>query len=1389
MHDTTAIDNNNHNEPKATVGILQKARLVEEERHDAEKSEQPSPTSQTSNSGNNNNSNRRDGSIFAGSNGSIMDADDQDSNEASKVSGDGDVEMEDNTQQNDVRNYAETTREKNNNSAIGKLNGESTNNGEISQSANSGGGGSSDKKSNSQKREGKTNGSTATSGADDSSSANPAPVMRGTFFYEDKEKGRRHIIRGNWNYENSSLFPPQRFELQRTLAPEEELEKLPLNGEFSGSFSLAYLHMTSKGKQKERSRVVSENGVKITFTQMDGTNKYKVNGQGNNQFGVFYISGSAKPSDHDGDKVMDIEFRKTYEPTPPAPVESNPQASAGTNAKPASKTTAAASKAVDNRGPLPDPSPSFSSGVYCLRGQLYKEQSQDLGMTEVVHRINGMWAAGLDLILADPQNTAGRLSRFEYEHKAMVPSGEFPVSGRYSGWFEWKTDDGSATRINERDVTLKFRKNNAGYHNIEGKGSNVFGKYTISGTLTLDNVVTIFRHFAPRKLKAPKAVTSAPPPLNAPQAKRNSLAAPTTLEEPKLKLEDVKVPDESGKNLEPISKPLTTTYSAVSQGVFRLNKDGSHSCSGKWAVARDHLAQDGQTSTFIVRLEAHDAQATAESAGLDPSNPPFPLDSAMYKGSFQLKKQGGSRVKSDTIVDQQVVMKFRQNSQGSYNVYGKGINAIGTFELFGTLVVVGKNSGQIELYRTYPTDLLNKAPEEKPPAPLSNAAAAAAVPASLATGTDLTNGTSESTPKANNAGLSTAPPTTAAQRRESTRMVKLPPKLEENDPQAQLTRAMSKCAQLLQIMKEKDVQMGAFFGEPVDPVALGIPTYYQIIKEPMDLKTVSRKMEANEIDSPEEFARLMRLIFENAINFNVDPAHSVHRAARSMLTVFNQKFRDIDRHVQKIRKDQGIEVEDKTKKGPDGKKKKKPPEKPKSLREQRHAEAKAMATENAKSVAAIVAAAPPSSANVSRTEFNLLLRMIEQMQHQLVQTHTLLASLFPGDEEGGTPATQPPPVFIAPTLSVQAPVIEPAPAPAPPQEKKKPPKRKSEVLKEQPVVVSDATPLTIEEQTLLTETINELDPEHLGGVIQIIREAAPVGADEDEIDLEIDLLDHKTQRKLLRHVSKFVKKSIPKAKKPKTSAAQAKKSKAAPAPKQKPQQATPPPAPAPAPAPKPKPPSTDSFFLFGNKDDSDSDSDEEPGEVTTQPQNQVAGKTSSQGGKEFKLASELDDLDDDKDDDDDNDFDFGSKATSWNISKPSTENSEKDGDDDDAWGAAREAAAARKVREAERKLREKKIEIEAEKAKDQRLADAAARGEEIRAQRAEEEAKEAELREQQEREAEEARKAAREAARAQVQSVEQTVDLDAQRDIMKQYEQSYAGGDYGSASPSSDFGF
>lgn len=176
----------------------------------------------------------------------------------------------------------------------------------------------------------------------------------------------------------------------------------------------------------------------------------------------------------------------------------------------------------------------------------------------------------------------------------------------------------------------------------------------------------------------------------------------------------------------------------------------------------------------------------------------------------------------------------------------------------------------------------------------------------------------------------------------------------------------------------------------------------------------------------------------------------------------------------------------------------------------------------------------------------------------------------------------------------------------------------------------------------------------------------------------------------------------------------------------------------------------------------------------------------SEATKDFQLGSGLGDLNDDHDDDLGN----GGLAANWSIPKPADQPEKSDGEedehDDDAWGAAREHAEMAKQREAERKAREEKTKAEAEARKEQRLIDAAAKAEEISAQQAKRLEEEAILAEQKEKEAEETRAAARAAARAATQAVEQTIDLDEQRNLMKQYEQMH---EDGGASPSSDFGF
>eukprot|EP00735_Rhodelphis_limneticus_P010598 TRINITY_DN3383_c0_g1::TRINITY_DN3383_c0_g1_i1::g.30966::m.30966 TRINITY_DN3383_c0_g1::TRINITY_DN3383_c0_g1_i1::g.30966 ORF type:complete len:400 (+),score=50.60,sp/Q9Y7N0/BDF1_SCHPO/33.33/1e-36,sp/Q9Y7N0/BDF1_SCHPO/39.60/2e-19,sp/Q9Y7N0/BDF1_SCHPO/29.89/3e-16,Bromodomain/PF00439.20/1.8e-24,Bromodomain/PF00439.20/1.7e-20 TRINITY_DN3383_c0_g1_i1:45-1202(+) len=63
-------------------------------------------------------------------------------------------------------------------------------------------------------------------------------------------------------------------------------------------------------------------------------------------------------------------------------------------------------------------------------------------------------------------------------------------------------------------------------------------------------------------------------------------------------------------------------------------------------------------------------------------------------------------------------------------------------------------------------------------------------------------------------------------------------------------------------------KMADAFKAPVDPVALGIPHYPEIIKRPMDLSTVKRKLNEDQYGSERDFNEDVELIFGNALTFN-----------------------------------------------------------------------------------------------------------------------------------------------------------------------------------------------------------------------------------------------------------------------------------------------------------------------------------------------------------------------------------------------------------------------------------------------------------------------------------------------------------------------------------------
>jgi len=60
----------------------------------------------------------------------------------------------------------------------------------------------------------------------------------------------------------------------------------------------------------------------------------------------------------------------------------------------------------------------------------------------------------------------------------------------------------------------------------------------------------------------------------------------------------------------------------------------------------------------------------------------------------------------------------------------------------------------------------------------------------------------------------------------------------------------------------------AVFRKPVDPVALNIPSYFSIIKHPMDLSTVEKKLQQSKYPTVASLIDDVRLIFRNCELFN-----------------------------------------------------------------------------------------------------------------------------------------------------------------------------------------------------------------------------------------------------------------------------------------------------------------------------------------------------------------------------------------------------------------------------------------------------------------------------------------------------------------------------------------
>ncbi|CAO3645326.1 unnamed protein product [Mucor fragilis] len=101
---------------------------------------------------------------------------------------------------------------------------------------------------------------------------------------------------------------------------------------------------------------------------------------------------------------------------------------------------------------------------------------------------------------------------------------------------------------------------------------------------------------------------------------------------------------------------------------------------------------------------------------------------------------------------------------------------------------------------------------------------------------------------------------------------------------------MKFCIQTLrELKKNKYRDINYPFLAPVDVVALNIPDYVNIVKHPMDLATIERKLTEGDYDEPEQFEQDIRLMFNNCYLYN-PPTLPVHKMGRELEKVFDEKW-------------------------------------------------------------------------------------------------------------------------------------------------------------------------------------------------------------------------------------------------------------------------------------------------------------------------------------------------------------------------------------------------------------------------------------------------------------------------------------------------------------------
>ena len=107
-----------------------------------------------------------------------------------------------------------------------------------------------------------------------------------------------------------------------------------------------------------------------------------------------------------------------------------------------------------------------------------------------------------------------------------------------------------------------------------------------------------------------------------------------------------------------------------------------------------------------------------------------------------------------------------------------------------------------------------------------------------------------------------------------------------NDVPSTVTPSMQNCFRLH--MKLMNHKWASPFLHPVDPVALHIPDYFSIIKNPMDFGTIYARLLDGSLATEAEYLELVRRVFDNAILYN-KPSDDVAVMAHTLSDYFERE--------------------------------------------------------------------------------------------------------------------------------------------------------------------------------------------------------------------------------------------------------------------------------------------------------------------------------------------------------------------------------------------------------------------------------------------------------------------------------------------------------------------